>query len=297
MAEELQQAGVAEATAPAQNTVVEENVQAPETTQPSTEQATQSENVVENSNQEVETNQQQEPTLEELKSKLKEYEVRDEEDRALRERLGIKDVDHRTYEFMNADQQIVNAGKQEYLKLCNEYGVDANPDKLDASVEALKGTDPAKAYEFQRRFEALSNNIAGKRQAVQQENAMYEVTKFSQDYNQLLSASPAMNNILTQYVQTYNPSMGGDVYGQLKGVVDIILPAYQEAFEAGKRFALQDKAKTDTSHVQGGVAVQGQTTYTSGTTFTRDQIAHMSSDEFAKYEKEIYQQMREGKIQ
>ena len=46
---------------------------------------------------------------------------------------------------MNIDQQIVNEGKQVYLRLCNEYGIDANPEKLDASVKELMAKDPAKA--------------------------------------------------------------------------------------------------------------------------------------------------------
>ena len=56
---------------------------------------------------------------------------------------------------MNIDQQIVNEGKQVYLRLCNEYGIDANPANIDKSIEELKQTDPAKAYEFQRKFEKL----------------------------------------------------------------------------------------------------------------------------------------------
>ena len=87
------------------------------------------------------------------------------------------------------------------------------------------------------------------------------------------------------------------MYGQLKNVMDIILPAYQEAFNAGKQYALQDRAKKDTSGVQGGIATASTQTYTPSTIFTRDQIAKMSSDEFAKYEKQIQQQMLEGKIQ
>ena len=42
---------------------------------------------------------------------------------------------------MNMDQQIVNEGKQVYLRLCNEYGIDANPSKIDASVAELKAKD------------------------------------------------------------------------------------------------------------------------------------------------------------
>ena len=283
---------------PAQNTVMEETQEQVQG-QPQVEGQT-TEQPVENNNEQQPQQEEQvaEPTAEELKAKLREYEVREEEDRVLREKLGLKDVDQATYNYMNLDQQIVNEGKQVYLRLCNEYGIDANPDKIDASVEALKQSDPAKAYEFQRKFESLGNEVTYRRQAVQQQNTYYEVQKFERDYNDIIQASPALNNVLTQYVQTYNPMQGGDVYGQLKGVVDILMPCYQEAFEAGKRFALGDKAKRDTTPVQGGVAAGGGTnTYVADTTFTREQIRNMSPAEFAKNEVAIKQAMIEGKIQ
>lgn len=269
-------------------------------------EATNSEGAVENSNDNTteeqgnveqegeQTTEQQQPTIEELQAKLKEYEVRDEEDRMIREQLGLEDVDSRTYDFMNIDQQIVNEGKQVYLRLCNEYGIDANPNKIDASVEELKKTDPAKAYEFQRRFEQLGQEVEYKRGMVQQQNSMYEVNKFSNDYGQILNASPALTNIMTQYIENYGGTSG--VYQQLQNVLNTIMPAYQEAFNAGRQFALQDKAKKDTSGVSGGVATANTQTYTSGNVFTREQIAKMSDAEFAKYEKEIERQMIEGKI-
>ena len=283
---------------PAQNTVMEEPKEQVQG-QPQVEGQT-TEQPVENNNEQQpqQDGQVAEPTAEELKAKLREYEVREEEDRVLREKLGLKDIDQATYNYMNLDQQIVNEGKQVYLRLCNEYGIDANPDKIDASVEALKQSDPAKAYEFQRKFESLGNEVTNRRQAVKQQNTYYEVQKFERDYNDIIQASPALNNVLTQYVQMYNPMQGGDVYGQLKGVVDILMPCYQEAFEAGKRFALGDKAKRDTTPVQGGVAAGGGTnTYVAGATFTREQIKNMSPAEFAKNEVAIKQAMIEGKIQ
>ena len=235
------------------------------------------------------------PTIEELQAKLNEYQVREEEDKALRERLGIQDVDQQTYNLMNIDQQIVNEGKQVYLRLCNEYGIDANPEKLDASVQVLMKTDPAKAYEFQKKFDDLSDEVIARRQEVQAQNTIYEVNKFEADYNKVLTASPALSNIMREYVSQYGNS--GNMYGQLKGVMDIILPAYQEAFNAGRQWALREKAKTDTTQVQGGIATAQTNTYQPGQVFTREQIRKMSPEEFAKNEKFIQQQMIEGKIQ
>lgn len=266
-------------------------------------EATDSEGTVENSNDvtteeneqtEQDQNVQQQPTIEELQAKIKEYEVRDEEDRMIRERLGLQDVDQRTYDFMNVDQQIVNEGKQVYLRLCNKYGVDANPENIDASVEELKKTDPSKAYEFQREFERLGQEVEYKRAMVQQENNVYEINKFSNDYGKLLNASPALTNIVSQYIENYGGTSG--MYGQLQSVLETIIPAYQEAFNAGRQYALQDKAKKDTSGVSGGVATANTQTYSPGNVFTREQIAKMSTEEFAKYEKEIRRQMIEGKI-
>ena len=260
--------------------------------------------VVENSNdvetqddgQQQEQQKQKQPTVEELQSKLKEYQVREEEEKMIREQLGISDnIDSQTFSYMNIDQQIVNEGKQVYLRLCNEYGIDANPANIDASVNKLKETDPAKAYEFQKRFEDLGNEIEYRRGMVQQQHANYEISKFATDYNQILNSSPAINELLTSYVKSYAGQ--GNVYQELQGVLEAIMPAYQEAFNAGRQFALQDKAKKDTSGVSGGVATANTQTYSSGTTFTRDQISRMSTDEFAKYEKQIRQAMIEGKIQ
>ena len=253
-----------------------------------------------NEGDEVKTNtveeQKHEPTVDELKTRLQEYEVREEEDRLLRQKLGLpEDMDSRAYDYMNIEQQIINDGKNRYLRLCTEYGVDADPNNIDKSIEALKASDPAKGYEFIRRLEGLGQEVGYKRQAINQQVSSYEINKFATEYNTLLQASPALNNIVNTYVQTYGGS--GNMYNQLTSVMDIVMPAYQEAFEAGKRYALSDQARKDTSEVQGGVATSPTTaSYTSGDTFTRAQISKMSSDDFAKYEKTIRQQMLEGKI-
>ena len=299
MAEEITTATASETQQPVE--VAEENTTVSQEPQDTTQQVNETAPVENSNGEQVEENQNTEstthqPTVEELQAKIKEYEVRDEEDRKLRETLGIQDVDQQTFNLMNMDQQIVNVGKQQYLRLCNEYGIDADPSKIDASVKALKETDPAKGYEFERRFEQLGNEVVNRRQAIQQQDAIYQVSKFQNDYNQILNASPALTNIMANYVQTYGTSPR--MYEQLRNVMDIVLPAYQEAYNAGRQFALQDKAKSDTSAVQGGVATQNTQTYTgSGQVFTRDQIRHMSPEEFAKHEKAIEQQMLEGKIQ
>lgn len=285
------------------NTVEDQQTQADEQEQSSNPVENSNEGNEDLQNQESEiTNQQQQqeeekkPTVEELQEKLNEYQVREEEDRMIREQLGLQDIDQRTYDFMNIDQQIINEGKQVYLKLCNEYGIDANPNNIDKSVEELAKTDPAKAYEFQRKFDGLSAEVTQRRQALQHQNAVYEVNKFEADYNQILSASPAISNIMQQYVQNYGANTP-NMYGQLKNVIDIIMPAYQEAFNAGRKYALEDKAKKDTSAVSGGVATANTNTYQGTQSFTRDQIKHMSPEDFAKYENVIKQQMLEGKIQ
>ena len=281
------------AQAPEENTVTEPQTQ-------SEGQENQTEATGENSNEgQVQDGAQgesiEQPTIEQLQAKIKEYEVRDEEEAKLRETLGLSDVDSQTYNLMNMDQQIVNEGKQVYLRLCNQYGIDANPANIDASVSELKAKDPAKGYEFERKFEQLGGEIVSKRQAVQQQNTYYEVSKFQNDYGKVLEVSPAINNVMAQYVQSFAGS--GDMYSQLSNVMGLVLPIYQEAFNAGKTLALQGKAKADTSGVQGGVATQNTSTYSSGQYFTRDQIKHMSTEEFKKHEAAIMQQMREGKIQ
>lgn len=286
------------------NTEVEENTQTSQEPQGNQQETVDAD--VENSNgetqvekengtQEAEGTITKEPTNEELKARLKEYEVKEEEDRLLREKLGLKDIDSRSYDFMNVEQQIINEGKQRYLRLCTEYGVDANPDRIDQSIEELKKTDPAKGYEFLNKFESLGNEVSYKRQQVQQEVSNYEINKFANEYNQLLDASPALQNIVATYINSYGAT--GNIYNQLENVMNVILPAYQEAFEAGKRFSIQDKAKTDKAPVLGGIATSPTTTTYSGDgTFTREQIKRMSSEEFAKNERAIRQAMMEGKV-
>lgn len=281
--------------------VAEENINQEPQTQPEGQENL-TEGADENSNEQgnnVDGNVEQEPaqpTIEQLQAKIKEYEVRDEEEAKLKEALGLSDVDNETYNLMNMDQQIVNKGKQAYLRLCNAYGIDADPSRIDESVRALKEKDPAKGYEFERKFEQLGNEVVSKRQAVQQQNTVYEVNKFQNDYGKVLEISPAIKNVMAQYVGAYAQNTG-DMYNQLSNVMGLVLPIYQEAFEAGKTIALQGKAKADTSGVQGGVATQNTSSYSSGHTFTREQIRKMSPEEFAKYEKVIEQQMRENKIQ
>ena len=281
------------------DTVVEENKQVT-TGDADTKEAVESnpENGNEGQEQKQEdvVEQKQEPTLDELKTRLQEYEVREEEDKLLRQKLGLpEDMDSRAYDYMNIEQQVINDGKNRYLRLCTEFGIDADPAKIDRSIEELKTTDPAKGYEFIRRLESLGNEVSYKRQAVNQQVSNYEINKFATEHNDLLQASPALNNIFATYVQSYAGS--GNMYGQLSNVLDIVMPAYQEAFEAGKKYALSSQARQDTSAVQGGIATNPTTaSYTSGDTFTRAQISKMSSEDFAKYEKVIRQQMLEGKI-
>lgn len=299
MAEEITTTAPAE-TQPA-NQVAEENINQEPQTQPEGQEK-QTEVVDENSNEQGNevngegTQEPTQPTVEQLQAKIKEYEVRDEEEAKLKEALGLSDVDNETYNLMNMDQQIVNKGKQAYLRLCNAYGIDADPSKIDESVRALKEKDPAKGYEFERKFEQLGNEVVSKRQAVQQQNTAYEVNKFQNDYGKVLEISPAIKNVMAQYVGAY-ANNSNDMYNQLSNVMGLVLPIYQEAFEAGRNVALQGKAKADTSGVQGGIATQNTSSYSSGATFTREQIRKMSPEEFSKYEKVIEQQMREGKIQ
>lgn len=129
-----------------ENIVTEQQTQEVGTTQDVQERQ---QSPVENSNN-SEQNLQEEnkPTYDEVVAKLNEYQVREEEEKVLKERLGLPDIDSQTYGYMNLDQQIVNKGKQEYLRLCNEYGVDANPQRIDASINELKRQTQRKLTSF-----------------------------------------------------------------------------------------------------------------------------------------------------
>lgn len=242
------------------------------------------------------TTDKKEPTVAELQNKLKEYETREEDQKLLKQRLGLdENVDNQTLDLMNIDSQIVNRGKQEYLRLCNEYGIDATPEKVQASLDELKKTDPAKGFEFERRAELLGQSIAGQRQQVQYQQFNYDVNRFVSSNNELLSSSPVLNSLVSEYIQNNYGSQ--TICSELQDIMEIATSIYREALDVAKKSNQIQQVKSDTSGVTGGIATINTPSYSGEVMFTREQIAKMSPSEFAKNEKAIERAYANGQIQ
>jgi len=227
--------------------------------------------------------------------KLKEYELIEAERQALQERLGLQDVNPQDFNYQTLDQQVINSGQQELLRLCNEYGVSANPNEFEASINKLKETNPQKGYELERKVEVLMGNLNNKRQQIANQVSQSQIQRFAQENNQLLNASPVLNRILTEYAQ----ANAGDpnIYQNLNTINEYLCDVYREALEYGQRMASLKEAKADTSKVQGGIVTAPQSGYSGEPhIFTRAELKTMSPDEFAKNEKVIEEQMKKGLI-
>ena len=286
-------------TEPVQETVSEPTAQQPENQEVDTPTDVQPEN---SDGQEVEDGSDKdippEETVQLNKSeynKLKEYELIEAERQALQERLGLQDVNPQDFNYQTLDQQVVNSGQQELLRLCNEYGVSANPNEFEASINKLKETNPQKGYELERKVEVLMGNLNNRRQQIANQVSQSQIQRFAQENNQLLNASPVLNRILTEYAQVNagNPN----IYNDLNTINEYLCDVYREALEMGQRMASLEKAKADTSKVQGGIVNAPQGGYAGEPhIFTRAELKTMSPEDFAKNEKVIEEQIKKGLI-
>lgn len=240
--------------------------------------------------QNTEVNQQ------ELDRKLREYEIQQQEQQALRQRLGIDDnVSDEQVSLINMEQRVVNQGKTAYLDLCNKYGVDSNPATLDATVAELKKTDPAKGYEFERAVERLTEDINNKKAQIANYQYNSSVQQFAREYGEVLNASPSLNNALTQVAQAnYNNPY---IYETLKGTMDYLTAIYSEAYQYGLQNKAIEDAKKDTSGVEGSITKDINQYQPTSKTFTAQDIANMSQSEFEKNYDTIMRLYAEGKIQ
>lgn len=228
-------------------------------------------------------------------NKLKEYELIEAERVALQERLGLSNVRPDEVNYINADQQVVNIAQQELLRLCNEYGVNADINEFDKSLHDLKQTNPQKGFELERRVETLMQDVGYKRQQIAVQASNQQVQRFAQENQSILQASPVINNILTEYAY-YNQG-DPNIYSNLNMINNYLMAVCREAFEAGTKYQANENAKTDTSKVQGGIVNAPQSGYAGGEhIFTRAELKTMSQEEFAKNEKKIQEQMYKGLI-
>lgn len=218
--------------------------------------------------------------------RLAEYEVKEKELSDLKDRLGVKDTVQDNQVF-SAQQQLAiveNQAQQEYIRLCNKYGVDYRPDKIDASGKELLEKDPKAFYELRYQLEGLNNQIEAKRHEVEtfvqqrELNAAYERNK------QVFEASPAISRVVKEYVDA------GASPADIDGIVRSGLSIAQEAYEMGRQAALNEKAKVDPAKVLNNntISQQAQSTpIVENKTFTLEDVANMDIETYKAHQKEI----------
>lgn len=263
----------------------------------------------EENNQQVDTNndinkdgsqQPSAPSQEEydkLQERLKEYELSEQEMTQLKNRLGVDNVDYNTSQLVNTLDIIQNQAQQEYIRLCNRYGVDYRPEAIEASSKALLEKDPKSYYELQTQLDRLNNAYIAKQNEVQRYATTREINSFYNANANILQASPVLSDIINEYVSTADPR-----YIQSGGLDALMVRAkaiYQEAFKAGLAYGKNTKDTNPNEILNNSVATQSQQSYPtqSGShIFTRDEIRKMGDAEFLKNQKLIEQQMVQGLI-
>ena len=233
-----------------------------------------------------------------LKKQLEEYRLRDEEVRQLSERLGTDKVpDVQIFEAQRNLDILDNQAQQAYITLCNQFGVDYRPDKIEASANELKAKDPQKFYELQNRIEKLDKLVTQKRNEANHIFRQRELNLALAKHQQILNASPMLQQQLNSYLRNANID---NPMQQIDMFVDMAQAIQREAFEYGKIFAQQEnlKQQQNPNNVLNNTVMATNQSYSGQAPkiFTRAEIANMSQSEFEKYEKEIDQAVREGRI-
>ena len=219
--------------------------------------------------------------------KLAEYELKDKELTDLKDRLGVRDTVQDNQVF-SAQQQLAiveNLAQQEYIKLCNAYGVDYRPDKIDASGKELLEKDPKAFYELRYKLEGLNSQIEAKREEVNNFVQQREFATAFERNKQVLEASPAISRVVKSYVDGGNIS-ASDIDAIVKSGLDIA----QEAFEMGRQAALAEKQTVNPAKVLNNntISQQAQSTpIAENKPFTLEDIANMDMETYKAHQKEI----------
>ena len=240
------------------------------------------------------------PTQEEydkLANRLKEYELSEQEIGQLKNRLGVDSVDYETSQMVQALDVLQNQAQQEYIRLCNKYGVDYRPEAIEASSKALLEKDPKAYYELQTSLDRLNNEYVAKQNEVQHYAVTRDVNSFYAENAQLLQASPVLSNLVNEYVNTtpqqyINKTSLNELIGKAKTI-------YQEAFSAGMQYAKLNTNANPGDVLNNSVATQTQQSYPTDSgshIYTREELRTMSDADFIKNQKVIEQQMVKGLI-
>lgn len=232
-----------------------------------------------------------------LKKQLEEYKLREDEVKQLSSRLGTDKVND--FQLLEAQKQldiIDNQAQQAYINLCNQFGVDYRPDKIEASANELKAKDPQAYYDLNYKLGQLDNVVTQQRNEVNNFVRNREITLALGKYNNILQASPMLQQQLNTYLQTVNPTHPANDIDMFMNMAQAI---QAEAFEYGKLFAQQQskQAPNPADNLNTTVMANQQTfTGEAPRIWTRQEIANMSQKEYEKYADEIDIAVREGRI-
>lgn len=218
--------------------------------------------------------------------RLAEYEVKEKELSDLKDRLGVKET-IQDNQIFSAQQQLAiveNQAQQEYIRLCNQYGVDYRPDKIDASGKELLEKDPRAFYELRYQLEGLNNQIEAKRQEVETFVQQREFNAAFERNKQVFDASPAISRVVKEYIDA------GATPADIDGIVRSGLSIAQEAYEMGRQAALNEKAKVDPAKVLNNniISQQAQSTpVVENKPFTLEDIKNMDAATYEAHKAEI----------
>lgn len=233
-----------------------------------------------------------------LKAKLAEYELKEQEALELRNRLGIKDTNTEAIHLDTVEATIQNQAQQQWITLCNKFGVDFSPENVDSSSKALLEKDPKAYYEFKAEGENLYRDVQFKREQIQTTRTNHEINSFVQENQPLIENSPVVKMLVSDYIQNNGMNMVNPKQ-ELGNLLEAIKLVYAEAMQVGQLTAQSNQLTSDKSGISGGVATATTPSYplNDGTkVFTRDEIKSMDTATFNKYEKEIERQYLNGLI-
>ena len=216
--------------------------------------------------------------------KLKEYEVKDNELNELRNRLGSQAPQDNT--IFQARQQLAmveNLAQQEYIKLCNEYGVDYRPDMIDKSSQVLKEKDPQAYYDLKYKLNNICDGLEAKRNEVEGFVNRYELNNAIERNRKIFDTSPAVSTVMDGLLKE-----GFVTAANMDTVIqNYMMPIMREAYEAGRQSAAQTPP-SPAKVLNNSVITQQQTTpLPQKQQFTLDEIASMDSATYKKYQAEI----------
>ena len=216
--------------------------------------------------------------------KLKEYEVKDNELNELRNRLGSQAPQDNT--IFQARQQLAmveNLAQQEYIKLCNEYGVDYRPDMIDKSSQVLKEKEPQAYYDLKYKLNNICDGLEAKRNEVEGFVNRYELNNAIERNRKIFDTSPAVSTVMDGLLKE-----GFVTAANMDTVIqNYMMPIMREAYEAGRQSAAQTPPSPAKVLNNSVITQQQATPLPQKQQFTLDEIASMDSATYKKYQAEI----------